>query len=64
MKLYTANFGVYGMVVAIADDIHEAWDMMKDRHPEAQYIKIERIHETIEEHEITKGFVAASLGDL
>jgi hypothetical protein len=63
VKLYVANFAWAGMVVAIAPDIYEALDLMRDQHPDAALIKIERVHEAIVEHEITDGLVIANLGD-
>lgn len=65
MKIYYANFGVYGSCTVVAQDITEALAIMcgDGGHPDALHIKIERVWDTITEHEITSGLVLTNLGD-
>lgn len=65
MKIFYANFGVYGSCAVVAQDINEALVIMRGDggHPDANDIKLERVWDTITEHEITSGLVLTNLGD-
>lgn len=63
MKIYVADFGVYGMVVATASSHHEAYQKMVKLHPDvSDEIDSRHPEKEIEEFDL-EGFTYVNWGD-